>query len=85
MDVKLVPDIMEESRFRVSESSVQRTILEPSRDGVTGGLKKQHNRDFSNLHNFPGTCNWDYEVRGDTKFREYLGGKAGRKEASRKT
>jgi hypothetical protein len=37
----------------VSENRVLRRLFEPKRDGVTGGWRKLHNKEFHNLYSSP--------------------------------
>jgi hypothetical protein len=44
---------MEEYRLRVFENRVLRRIFGTSRDEVTGGWRKLHNKEFHNLYSSP--------------------------------
>jgi hypothetical protein len=45
--------LREEHRLRVLKDRVQKRILGPKRDEVTGGWRKLHNEKFSNFHSSP--------------------------------
>jgi hypothetical protein len=45
--------VREEHKLRVFEKRVLRRILEPKRDGVTGGWRKLHNEELHDLYSSP--------------------------------
>jgi hypothetical protein len=69
--------LREEHRLRVFENRVLRRIFEPKRDEVTGEWRKLHNEELHYLYSLPSII----RKRG----KEVIGGKARRKETTRKT
>ena len=45
--------LREESRVRVFENRVLRRVFGPKRDEVTGGWRKLHNEELSDLYSLP--------------------------------
>jgi hypothetical protein len=86
--------LREEHRLRVYENRVLRRIFEPKRDEVTGEWRKLHNEELHNLYSSPriirqvkanevgGAC--DTHGNGEKNVQGF-GGKARRKETTRKT
>jgi hypothetical protein len=85
----------EEHRLRVFENRVQGRIFGPKRDEVTGEWRKLHNEELHNLYSSPNIIRQrkSKRMRGGTRGThgrgeesvQGLGGKARRKETTRKT
>jgi hypothetical protein len=86
--------LREEYRLRVFENRVLRGIFGPRRDEVTGGWRKLHNGELHNLYSFPSIIRmiksrrmkWvGHVARMGEECILDIGGKARRKETTRKT
>jgi hypothetical protein len=88
--------LREEHRLRVLENRVLRRIFGPKRDEVRGKWRKLHSQELHNLHSSP-KYHKAVEVKKNEvgracgthgtgqKILQGFGGKAGRKETTRKT
>jgi hypothetical protein len=87
--------LREEHRLRVFENRVLRRIFGPKRDEVIGGWRKLHNEELHNLYCSQSIIRiiksrrmrWAGHVarKGEKRNTEDFGGKARRKETTRKT
>jgi hypothetical protein len=87
--------LREEHRLKVFENRVLKRISGPKRDEVAGGWRKLHNEELHNLYSSPSIIgmiksermSWAGHVarRGEEEFIQDIGGKARRKETTRKT
>jgi hypothetical protein len=89
--------LREEHRLRVFENRVLRKIFGPKRDEVIGEWRKLHSRELHNLYSSPDIIRqiksrrmrWAGHVArmegGEEKCMQGFGGKARRKETTRKT
>jgi hypothetical protein len=85
--------LWEEHRMRVFENRVLRRIFGPKRDEVTGGWRKLHNEELYNLYSSPSIIRmiksrrmrWAGHVARMGQRGMHIGGKARRKESTKKT
>jgi hypothetical protein len=81
--------LREKHRLRVFENRVLRRIFGPKRDGVTGGWRKLRNEEHHNLYSSPSIIRDEMgracSMTGENECTYGIGGKARRKEMTRKT
>jgi hypothetical protein len=80
--------LREDHRLRVFQNRVLRRIFGPKRDEVTGGWRRLHNEELHNLYCSPSIIRMGRPCGtngGEKEFIHEIGGKARRKETTRKT